>query len=219
MKRILTLTMAAALMIGSAMAQETSKDKKEGKHKQNKEWKKKGSHGKHNRGEFAKDLNLTDAQKQQFKSINEEYRAKFKALRSNDNATVGDVKKQSEALRKEQQEKMQNILTADQKAKMQELRSKKQTGSKAKGEKRFEEMQNDLNLSNDQATKLKSQNEAFRNKMQAIRDNKTLSQEQKKEQVKALAAEHKESLKSVLTAEQLDKMKANRKDGGKRKSK
>lgn len=217
MKRILTLSVAALLFAGSAMAQDVQKDAK--KDKAGKEWKKDGRHGKH-KGGFGKELNLTDAQKQQIKALNEEYRGKMKALRSNDDAKLGDVKKQSQALKEEQRAKMQNILTAEQKAKLAEQKEQRKTEAKAKGAKRFEQMQKDLNLTADQSAKLKTQNEQFRTQAEAIKNNASLSQDQKKEQFKALMQQRKESMKSILTAEQLQKMEAKRKESrGKRDKK
>jgi Spy/CpxP family protein refolding chaperone len=208
MKRIFTLSVAALLFAGSAMAQDVQKEAK--KDKAGKEWNKEGRHGKHKSGAFGKELNLTDAQKQQVKALNEEYKGKMKALRSNDDAKLGDVKKQSRALREEQRAKMQNILTAEQKAKMAELKEKRKSAEKAKGAKRFEQMQKDLSLTADQSAKLKAQNEQFRTQAEAIKNNSSLSREQKKEQFKALSEQRKESMKSILTAEQLQKMKAKR---------
>jgi Spy/CpxP family protein refolding chaperone len=210
MKRIFTLSVAALLFVGSTMAQNVKKDAK--KDKAGKEWKKGGRHGKHGDVPFGKELNLTDAQKQQIKSLNEEYRSKMKALRSNDNATVGDVKKQAQALREEQHSRMQNILTAEQKAKMAELKDKRKAGGKEKGAKHFEQMQKDLNLTADQSAKLKAQNEEFKTKAEAIKNNSSLSKEQKKEQFKSLMEQRKASTKSILTAEQLQKMEAKKKE-------
>ncbi len=190
MKRILTLSIAALLFAGSAIAQDT----KTSKDKAGKEWKKdgkKGKHGKHKGAGFAKDLNLTDAQKEQMKAV-----------------------------KQEQHSKMQNILTAEQKAKIAERKKQRQAEAKTRGANRFGDMQKELGITNDQAAQLKTQNEAFRNKAKAIRENNDLTKEQKKEQTKALHAERKESMKAILTAEQIQKMEAKRKDGkGKRDKK
>jgi Spy/CpxP family protein refolding chaperone len=210
MKRIFTLSVAALLFAGTAMAQDVNKQAK--KDKGAKEWKQGGKHGKHGGAGFGKELNLSDAQKQQIKALNEEYKGKMKALKSNDNATVGDVKKQAQALREEQRSKMQNILTAEQKTKLAELKEKRKAEGKAKGEKRFEQMQKNLNLSADQSAKLKAQNEQFKTQAEAIKSNSSLSQEQKKEQFKSLMEQRKASTKAILTPAQLEKMKAERKD-------
>jgi Spy/CpxP family protein refolding chaperone len=209
MKRIFTLSVAALLFAGTAMAQNVNKQAK--KEKATKEWKQGGKHGKHGAGS-GKELNLTDAQKQQIKALNEEYKAKIKALKNDDNAKVGDVKKQAQALREEQRIKMQNILTAEQKAKLADLKEKRKAEGKQKGEKRFQQMQKDLNLSADQSAKLKAQNEQFKTQAEAIKNNSSLTQDQKKEQFKTLMEQRKTAMKSILTAEQLEKMKAERKE-------
>lgn len=189
MKRIITLSIAAVVLTGSAMAQNT---KKAGQKEQAKEWKKNGNHGKKDRGEFVKDLNLSDAQKEQFKSLNKDYRAKEQVLRD------------------ERKAKAEQILTAEQKQKIEAQKQERKAAAEAKAENRFENMQKELNLSNDQAAKLKASNEAFRNKRKAILDDTSLSQEQKREQMKALADQHKTAVEGILTAEQIEKMKSQR---------
>jgi hypothetical protein len=53
-------------------------------------------------------------------------------------------------------------------------------------------------------------------KMKAIHENKSISQEQKKEQSKELMKQNKEQMKSILTEEQMKKLKEKHK-GGKHK--
>jgi Spy/CpxP family protein refolding chaperone len=204
MKRIFTLSIAALLFAGSAIAQDT----KTSKDKAGKEWKKDGQkskpskHGKHKGAEFAKALNLTDAQKEQFKALKTEYKGKNRELKA------------------EQKSKAEAILTTEQKAKLAQLKEKRKKEAKNRGANRFADMQKELGITKDQAAQLKAQNESFRNKAKAIRENESLSKEQKKEQTKALLAERKESMKGILTAEQIQKMEAKRKDGkGKRDKK
>jgi Spy/CpxP family protein refolding chaperone len=213
MKRIFTLSVAALLFAGSAIAQA----QKPAKEKARKEFKKDGKQGKHgqDRGQFAKDLNLTDAQKEQVKALNEEYRAKFKALKDVDSKSA--TREKAKALKEEQHAKMQNILTAEQKAKKAELKEKRKAEAKEKGKERGEKMKQELGLTDAQGQKIKSINEDFHAKAKAIKDNQSLSQEQKKEQFKVLNEQRKESMKSVLTAEQIQKMEAKKKEGKGRK--
>jgi Spy/CpxP family protein refolding chaperone len=178
MKRIITLSMAALLLTGSAMAQDTQKPAKE---KAGKEWKKEG-HGKH-KG-FGKELNLTDAQKDQMKSIREEYKGKLKSLKEQG---VARDDARFKSLREEERNKVQGILTAEQKAKMAEMKTKREGERKERGEKmkergakHFEKMQKELNLSNEQAAKVKASNESFRTQMQAIHKTKVFQKIKRK---------------------------------------
>jgi Spy/CpxP family protein refolding chaperone len=214
MKRIFTLAVAALVFASSAIAQ----DQKPAKDKAAKEFKAKGDkHGRRgqDRAKLAKELNLTDAQKQQVKALNEEYRAKFQALKAVDSKK--ETKEKAKALKQEQQTKMQNILTAEQKAKMAELKEKRKSEAKEKGKERGEKMKKELGLTDAQGQKIKSINEDFHAKAKAIKENQSLTQEQKKEQFKALNEQRKESMKAVLTAEQIQKMEAKKKEGKGRK--
>ena len=55
---------------------------------------------------------------------------------------------------------------------------------------------------------MKAQKELYESGAEAIRNNKSLSDEQKKEQLKALKEQRKNSFKSFLTPEQLQKLEA-----------
>jgi Spy/CpxP family protein refolding chaperone len=192
MKRIFTLSVAALLFAGSAIAQDVKKDAKQAK--AGKEAKKEGRHGKHDKGRVAKELNLTEDQKQQMKAIREEQKAK-----------------------------MQNVLTADQKAKMTELKEKRKAEFKNRegnrdGRERMEGMKKELALSEAQGQKIKALNEEFKTKAQAIKNNASLTDQQRKEQFNSLNEERKTRMKAILTAEQLQKLES-RKGKGQFKSK
>ena len=76
----------------------------------------------------------------------------------------------------------------------------------------MKEFGKELNLSADQQAKVSSINSEFKTKMETLRSNSTLSQDEKREQFKKLAESHKTSLKAVLTQEQIAKMEAARKN-------
>jgi Spy/CpxP family protein refolding chaperone len=227
MKRLLIAASVLFLFTGATKAQSTQQDKAGVEKHQ------RGQFGRHHNGGFAK-LNLTEDQKQQFKTLNESYRKQMTDLRSNKSLAAEDMKAKTQALRKEQFEKMQSFLTAEQKAQLGEQRKGfgekgailasaaemkgfgergrdfgKRGGDQRKG---FGQMKTTLGLSDAQEAKLKASREGFHDKVKAIRSNSALSDEQKKEQVKALAKERQESLKAILTPEQLEKMKAGRKN-------
>lgn len=210
MKHLLIAASAFFLIAGSAQAQSTQKDSTF----------RKQQHGNFQRkpGMGMKDLNLTDAQKKQFKDLHDNYSKQFADLRNNKSLSADEQKTKMHALRKEQYGKMQSILTDEQKTKMAAQRKdwgKKgdfaHKGGQARG-KGFEQMKTKLGLTDDQSAKLKANREAFHTKAKAIRENTSLTDEQKKEQVKALAQQNRESMKSILTPEQIEKMKAGRKN-------
>jgi Spy/CpxP family protein refolding chaperone len=235
MKRLLIAASVLFLFTGATKAQSTQQEKAGVEKHQ------RGQFGRHHNGGFAK-LNLTEDQKAQFKTLNESYRKQMTDLRSNKSLAAEDMKAKTQALRKEQFEKMQSFLTAEQKAQLAEQRKgfgekgrtgergrdfSKRGGDQQKGfgekgrdfgrrggdqRKGFGQMKTTLGLTDAQEAKLKASREGFHDKVKAIRSNSALSDEQKKEQVKALATERQESLKAILTPEQLEKMKAGRKN-------
>lgn len=77
---------------------------------------------KHPRGEFYKQLNLTDAQKQQVKKLNGDFRTKMEDLQKNDQMTVKEMKEKKMALMNERRSAFEQVLTSEQKTKFDELR-------------------------------------------------------------------------------------------------
>ena len=129
MKKIIAGLFTIAAFTFSAVAQD---QKTEGQKKMHKErhGMHKGHEGKGMRGMEA--LNLSDAQKQQIKSINEDFTTRLKALNNNDNILVKDAKAQRKALMQERKDKISAILTPEQKTQFEQLR--KEHGEKNKGE-------------------------------------------------------------------------------------
>ena len=122
------------------------------------------------------------------------------------------------ALQQEQKAKMNSVLTTEQKDKMAAARANIESKRKEMGEKRSAKMKEKLNLTDDQAAKLKAQNEATHSKVKSIMDDQSLSLEQKKIQLKAIREASKNDRKSILTADQLKKMDELKKEGHHRKA-
>jgi len=68
-------------------------------------------------------------------------------------------------------------------------------------------MMKELNLTEDQKSKLKEMNAGNKEKKQAIVNNAQLTEEQKKEQLKSIRKEQAENMNAVLSDEQKAKMK------------
>lgn len=88
---------------------------------------------------------------------------------------------------------------------------KKEKGEKQMHDKRAS-MYDDLNLTADQQTKMTALSEDGRAKMEAVRNDASLSDDQKKEKMKSLRAEQKEARDKILTKEQSEKLEAKMKD-------
>ncbi len=153
-------------------------------------------------------LNLTEAQRQQMKSINMDFKNRMQELKKNDNLTVKEFNAKKQVLMQERKQKTQALLTSEQKNQMKQFK-KEQSGKRdMESGKKMEKLNTNLGLSNDQVAKMKAQKELYESKAEAIRNNKSLSDEQKKEQLKALKEQRKNSFKSFLTPEQLQKLEA-----------
>ena len=111
MKKILGITLFVAAFAFGSQAQETvKKDKAEAKGK--KEWKHKKQ----------ADLNLSDTQKEQMKSINSEFKAQAKAIKENTTLSEEAKKQQFKALNQKKREKVKAILTPEQQQKIAQQR-------------------------------------------------------------------------------------------------
>jgi Spy/CpxP family protein refolding chaperone len=163
-------------------------------------------HHKHHHGMMAKQLNFSPDQQKQAKVYKDDFRKKMQDLNKNESITVKEQRDRKEALRKEQRTKMQGLLTPEQKTKMAQL---KVDGQKKKEEhfaRHLDKMKISLNLSDAQVAQMKSQREATQLKMKAIRENESLSREERKSKMMALKAEAKEQHNKILTPDQLKKM-------------
>ncbi len=201
MKKIFLLVAIASTTFATSFAQDIPerKTEKPGMHHGEK---KKGHHGMN-----FKELNLTEAQKQQFKTQREEFKAKTEVLKKNDNITVKEWRSKMEALKKDQKIKFESILTTEQKDKMQKMKTDGEAKRKEMHKKGGAMMKERLSLTNDQSTKLDKNRTEMMEKTKTIRENKSLTDEQKKEQIKELHKKQKENMKSILTEEQLKKLK------------
>ena len=80
-------------------------------------------------------------------------------------------------------------------------------GFHKKGKHHKAEMMKQLNLNDEQKAKLKEMKSAEQGKKDAIKNDSKLTEEQKKEQMKALKDERRKNMQSVLTDEQKQKVK------------
>ncbi len=203
----------SALVVSMALAVNAQKipERKPGEHGMHKKMEMKRGH----RMDMSK-LNLTEDQKAKFKSQKESFQKEMEALKKNDNITVKEWKTKMETLRKENKAKMESILTADQKAQIEKMKIEGKEKREAMGKERAEKMKTHLGLTDAQATQLEKNRIGVQQKMKAIKEDKKMTDEQKREQVKELMKSQKESMKSILTEEQLKKLKdsKHRRPGG-----
>jgi Spy/CpxP family protein refolding chaperone len=160
----------------------------------------------HHRFNDMAQLNLTDQQKTELKAINEDFKQQMTDLKKNEDITVREWKSKMETIRKDHHDKVQNILTDDQKASLKKMMQEHRDEMKEHGARRLEQMKKDLNLTDDQVASLKKSHEDMAQKFKAIRDDKSLTDDQKKAQLKDLRDQQQNNLKSILTPEQMQKL-------------
>jgi Spy/CpxP family protein refolding chaperone len=206
MKKILTGALAFVLFAGAAQAQakqDTSFHHHRGGHEM-----------------MMKQLNLTPDQQAQLKSIHENERTEMLALKNNTASLSADqLKAQRKELHKKYHEQFENILTPSQKDQLKKLRAerKEKFGKKGnwKNGKAFAkraEIQKQLNLTPEQKDQLTKMRTDLRSQVQSIRNDQSLTQDQKKEKIHSLMKDQREKFKSVLTQDQIEKLQSLRKE-------
>jgi Spy/CpxP family protein refolding chaperone len=177
--------------------------------------------GKRHHGDVdMKKLDLTEDQKVKFKTQNESFHQQMEELKKNDNITVKEWKAKAEALRKEHKAKIDGILTADQKQKLEKMKAEGKERQEGMMKERGEKMKTLLGLSPEQSSKMEANRKEMGEKMKALRENSSLSEDQKREQMRELHKKQEESMKSILTEEQLKKLKESHRqhpDGNRKK--
>ncbi len=205
MKRTLIVTGIALLMAAALPASAQVERKMKHPH-----------HGqvKQHHGEMMKQLNLTDGQKAQAKANKEAFKQKMQELNKNEGITVKEYRDRKEALRKEQKAQMQNLLTPDQKTKLQQLKTDQSRKREEAYARHLDKMKTRLQLSEAQVAKIKANRETMHEKMISIKQNESLSREERKEKMMAIKKERREQMDNLLTKEQKEKMSEMKKKHG-----
>ena len=220
MKKLITSALILALTIGSASAQSAPA----------KEHKKEFKMQQLNR------LNLTADQKSKLKTIRDQHQAEVKALKGQ-SLTQEAFRSQRQAIDQKYLEQAKAILTPAQRQEAEQmLNDWKDKGNKGKrGDKggfekgegkmkgegkgpgrgegfRGGDMEKDLNLTADQSKRIGEIRAGFKPQLDALRNDASLSQEQKRARMRELMQQHQEQIKTVLTKEQIQKMESRRKE-------
>jgi Spy/CpxP family protein refolding chaperone len=200
MKKLLTIAVAFSLFTISANAQ-VQRNASPSQKMQNDSTHRRG-------GKMMKDLNLTDAQKTQMKESRENMKQQRDAINNDASLNADQKKAKMQELGKTQRDKMNSILTPDQKAKMQADRTNWQGQKGMRGQDHGGKIMKDLNLTDAQKTQMKANSESMKQQREAISNDASLSQDQKKAKMQELHKTQKDQMNSILTADQKAKMKA-----------
>lgn len=157
--------------------------------------------------DYTKELNLSADQQKKIESVNKDFEAKRKELKSNSDLSKEDKQSQMKALKEQHRSAVNKELTADQQAKFKEFKDKKKDGKRSDRKGKQKDAKNDkkrsgskmksskgdrsesLNLTDDQKQKIKTAREDFKGKSEK------------------LSQEHREALNKIYTPEQQAKIK------------
>lgn len=145
-----------------------------------------------------KELNLSSEQQSKVQTLNKEFRAKAEALRNDTTLNREDKARQRKELRQSRQEAFQAVLTPEQQTTWKEMKEKApQRNDRKFNRKRMEFKDRSpmakLNLTEDQKTKIQAINKEYRDKQKDLNKAK------------------RDEISSILTPEQQQMMKDNRK--------
>lgn len=158
------------------------------------------------------DLALTDAQYASIKSIDQKYINKREALKDDSSQTREAKGTAFRTMRTDENNEIMALLTPEQKAKWDKLKT--EHGEKRKehfqkiSEQREAKLKSTLGLSDDQSQKMKAANQQFMEKFSALRKSDTKD----KAAFEKLKTDHEAAIKGILTPEQFQKWTTMRAD-------
>jgi Spy/CpxP family protein refolding chaperone len=182
-------------------------------------------------GEKLKNSKLTiEEHKAQRKALHEKYQAQVKAVLTAEQIQKMESMRNKMAEKHHEKADMQNRKLGE-KGRHGEQGVKRAEGSrdtirahsrmdrsmKERKDRDPKEIADELDLTADQKAKAKDIRQNYKVKMEAIKNDNSLSQEQKKEKFQALMKAQQEEMKSILTKEQAEKMNSMRKQRGAKK--
>lgn len=159
----------------------------------------------HDRGKI-KDMNLTPEQKSKMKELRQNNKSQMDAIKNDATLTQDQKKEKIQTLRKSEKQNMGQVLTEEQKSKLREAHEKGKNADFIYKEKRMK----DLGLNADQKMKMKEMRTDSKQQMEAIKNDPSLTQDQRKQKTKELHQNQQKEMNNLLTADQKAKMKSER---------
>lgn len=157
--------------------------------------------------QMAEQLNLTDEQKEKIKAVYQEEGEKMRALREDQSLSPDEKRTKFREMFQALEAKTKPILTPEQQEKWQKLRPQGGGSDGAGGNlrERMQHMAQELNLTDEQKEKLKTALAEQGEKMRELRDNQSLSPEEKRAKFREMNEGIEAKLKPILTPEQFEK--------------
>jgi Spy/CpxP family protein refolding chaperone len=155
-------------------------------------------------------LALNDSQYASVKKINETYADKFASVRKDD-TTTDDKRTALKTIHAEHEQAINAVLTPDQQKKWQTLKEERKAEKKAHKQHRHEHhkerLKTALSLSEDQTSRIETINKDFKEKLRVVKNDKNISENEKKSKIETLKKDHENTVKTVLTDDQFTKWK------------
>ena len=144
---------------------------------------------------MAKQLNLTDQQKTQIKSMREATHQQLQALRNDTSLTPEQKRERARQLMEQSQAQFQSVLTPEQQQQLKDMRAQAQ-------QRGLDRMAKALNLSDQQKQQIQPILEAQHQQLDALRNNTSLTSDQRREQSQQLRQQTQSQINNILTPEQ-----------------
>lgn len=159
-----------------------------------------------------KELALDDVQYKSVIAINEEYAEKIGDLKRDSSISNESQHEQMRRMHHERDAAISKVLTSEQNAKWTSLRSDKR-GKHSRSAPRSHEdhaarMQKSLSLTDEQVARIKTIDQEFVSKFQALKNDSTLAREDSRSKSHQLRKDYQTKTKAVLNQEQLAKWEA-----------
>ena len=137
-------------------------------------------------------VELTATQKEQIQALREEHRAEMQEMRGDGEVSREDM----QAIREQHREAVHSLLTDEQKATLEELRT--QRGGMGDGLRRGRGLSQGADLTEAQKAELQELRASFREQVQALRE----SGDMDRDAFRALRQEHREAVEAIVTGTQ-----------------
>ena len=155
---------------------------------------------------LAHQLDLTEAQQAQLKAVRQQTAATIKGIRANSSLTPDQQRAQIAAQRQSARDQFKALLTPDQQAKLATLEAHPgKLHAMVDLRLRLTRLAKTLGLSDAQKSQLKQIRQSARASIQPIRENASLTADQKRAQIQPLLQSARAQMRAVLTPEQQQK--------------
>lgn len=200
MKKTVTLCISLAIMATASQAQiERKIDSSESRQGMQKE-------KQHQKKQLT--AHLSKAQMQQLKEQRQAGKAQIEAIENDDKLSSAEKEQKIKAIKANQKAALKTMVNESPK---KDVQTQPKPGSPSSTKARKKEMYRQMNLTAEQQAQLKAQQADTRAKVDAIKSNNSLSETQKKTQIKELLQNAEANKKNFLSPEQQSIMKQHRK--------